>query len=148
MGGFVASVTAGYVAAASIFFFFRSRESVVEYLVIHTCFVLLSSVASGPYWLLGKSVQAPRRGKGCISHERWWGTLQKQGLTVLPLLLRPSDGFRISSRLEISLYVFLEHGAVEMLRKLLLSGPGSSPGEMSIMSLLMLQRCSKRSLST
>lgn len=50
------------------------------------------------------------------------------------------------SLLETSLYFFWDHGAVEILRKLMFSGPGSGPGETSIlMSLLMLQRRSKRS---
>lgn len=76
-------------------------------------------------------------------------SLQEQGLTVLPLPLRPLDDFRITSLLEISLHFFLEHGAIEILRKLLLSGPGSSSGEMSIlMSLLMVQSHSMRSMST
>lgn len=42
---------------------------------------------------------------------------------------------------------FLEHGAVEILRKPLLSGPGSSSGEMRILiSLLIVQSHSMRSV--
>lgn len=56
------------------------------------------------------------------------------------LPLRLLDDFQITSILEISLYYCF----VEILIKLLLSGPGSNPGEMSIlMSLLVLQKHSK-----
>lgn len=67
-GRVCSAVTAGYVAAASISF--RSRESVVEYLVVHACFVLPSSVGSGPCWLPGEGSTCPwpRAQLGMVGH--------------------------------------------------------------------------------
>lgn len=152
-GGFAASVALGCVPVANALL--RSRESIVGYLVIRASFALPSSVGLSPCVAAGEGCTCPQETEGLFMPQPrvllglGGVSLQEQGLTVLPLPLRPLDDFRMTSLLEISLHFFLEHRAIEILRKLLLSGPGSSSGEMSIlMSLLMVQSHSMRSMST
>lgn len=132
-GGFVASLTAGHLGAAAWGDFQKQRKSC--WIPCHLCLP-----CPAIFCCFGSPLAARRWGGcGCPQPRALVGQFADKG-SQFSLPLRLLDDFQITSILEILLYYCF----VEILIKVLLSGPGSNPGEMSIlMSLLVLQKHSK-----